>query len=110
MTMTTTQMWITIAVVIAGTVFTRFLPYIAFPEGRKIPPFVQYLGKVLGPAVFGLLVVYCLRNTDISAPRFGIPEIAGVGVTTLVFVKSKQMMIAMAAGTAVYMVLVQLVF
>ena len=110
MIMTTSQMWITIAVVAAGTVFTRFLPYIAFPEGRKIPPFVQYLGKVLGPAVFGLLVVYCLRSSDLLAPRFGIPEIAGVGVTGAVFVPPKQMMIAMAAGTAVYMILVQAVF
>ena len=52
MTMTVTQAIITVGIVITGTVFTRFIAYIAFPEGKKIPPFILYLGKVLGPAAF----------------------------------------------------------
>ena len=46
MTMTVTQAVITVGIVIAGTVFTRFIAYIAFPEGKKIPPFILYLGSV----------------------------------------------------------------
>ena len=38
MTMTVTQAIITVGIVITGTVFTRFIAYIAFPEGKKIPP------------------------------------------------------------------------
>lgn len=115
MTMTAAQAVCTVAIAIAGTMFTRFLPYIAFPEGRKIPPFVKYLGKVLGAAVFGLLVVYCFRNIDVltsfaAGGTHGIPELAGVLVTGFLFCRTRSMMIAMAAGTAVYMVLVQLVF
>lgn len=36
MTMTVTQAVITMGIVIAGTVFTRFIAYIAFPEGKKM--------------------------------------------------------------------------
>ena len=115
MTMTVIQSFITVGIVIAGTVFTRFIAYIAFPEGKKIPPFILYLGKVLGPAVFGLLVVYCLRNTDLLTPfseggTHGIPELAGLLVTCGTFWKSRSMMLAMALGTAAYMVLLQAVF
>lgn len=115
MTMTVQEAVITVGIVIAGTVFTRFIPYIAFPEGRKIPPFILYLGKVLGPAIFGLLVVYCFRKTDLltsfsNGGTHGIPELAGLLITSGIFWKSRNMMLSMAAGTAVYMVLVQTVF
>lgn len=115
MQMTTSEMAITIGAVILGTVLTRFLPYVLFPEGKQVPDFVRYLGKVLGPAVFGLLVVYCLRQTDWITPLSaggtrGIPELVAVAVTAAVFRWKRQMILSMAAGTVVYMVLVQLVF
>lgn len=115
MIMTSAQAVITVVIVIAGTIFTRFISYIAFPEGKQIPSFIVYLGKVLGPAVFGLLVVYCFRNTDLFTPfsdggTHGIPEIAGLLVTSGIFCKTRNMMLSMAAGTAIYMFLVQAVF
>ncbi|MCI1306057.1 MAG: AzlD domain-containing protein [Lachnospiraceae bacterium] len=115
MQMTAAQMAVTIGAVILGTVLTRFLPYALFPEGKPVPEFVRYLGRVLGPAVFGLLVVYCLRQTDWMTPfsaggTHGIPEIAATAVTILIFVWKRQMILSMASGTVVYMVLVQFVF
>ena len=106
--MTGTQVFITIAVVVAATMLTRFLPYICFPQGRKTPKYVNYLGKVLAPAVFGLLVVYCLRNVNFVGGSFGIPEIISVVVIT--FVWKRQMLLSMASGTLLYMLLVQTVF
>lgn len=35
MTMTITQQIITVAVVVLGTMTTRFLPFIIFPEGKE---------------------------------------------------------------------------
>lgn len=58
MTMTTTQGILTIAAVVLGTMVTRFLPFLIFPEGKEPPEFIQYLGKVLPYAVIGLLVIY----------------------------------------------------
>lgn len=63
--MTITQQIITIGLYIAGTMLTRFLPFAIFNEKRKTPAFVQYLGKFLPSAVFGMLVVYCLRNVHV---------------------------------------------
>ena len=72
--MTLTEQIISIAMVMLGTVLTRFLPFLLFPAGKATPKYIQYLGKVLPPAVFGLLVVYCLKNVSIFTGSHGIPE------------------------------------
>ncbi len=108
--MTGAQVFITIAVVVAATMLTRFLPYICFPQGRNLPKYVNYLGKVLAPAVFGLLVIYCLRNVNFTGGSFGIPEIIAVAVVIITFVWKRQMLFSMASGTLLYMLLVQTVF
>ncbi len=63
--MTLTQQIITIGLCILGTMTTRFLPFIIFSENRKTPEFIQYIGKYLPSAVFGMLIIYCLRNVDV---------------------------------------------
>ena len=55
--MSVTQQIITIAMVVLATMLTRFLPFIVFPSGKPTPKYIQYLGKVLPAAVFGLLVI-----------------------------------------------------
>ncbi|SDZ72863.1 Branched-chain amino acid transport protein AzlD [Lachnospiraceae bacterium NK3A20] len=109
------QIMITILCALGATVITRFLPYILFPEGCAVPKFVQYLGRFLAPAVFGLLVVHCLRNVDLvtafaAGGSHGIPEIAALLVVTVSFIWKRSMMLSMAAGTVLYMFLVQVVF
>lgn len=107
--MTATQMVITIAVVILATVMTRFIPYILFPEGRVVPKYVRYLGKVLAPAVFGLLVVYCLRNVHfVTSSTHGLPEILACLLVIATFLWKKNMLISMASGTALYMILIRI--
>lgn len=63
--MTLTEQIITIGMVVLGTIITRFLPFLLFPAGKPVPKYVQYLGKALPSAVFGLLVIYCLKNVDL---------------------------------------------
>lgn len=108
--MTVMQIGITIGVVIAGTMLTRFLPYICFPQRKETPTYIVYLGKFLAPAIFGFLVVYCLRNVEFTGGTFGIPEIAGIAVTAISYRWRQNMMLSMALGTALYMFLVQAVF
>ena len=62
--MTLTQQIITIGMVVLGTAVTRFLPFLVFPAGKPTPKYVQYLGKVLPAAVFGLLVTYSLKEEN----------------------------------------------
>lgn len=109
--MTLTKQALTIAAAVVATVLTRFLPYILFPAGKKTPAFVTYLGSYLAPAVFGLLVVYCLRNISFSAGgTCGIPEAIAIAVVVLTFLWKKSMLLSMASGTILYMILMQTVF
>lgn len=72
--MSITEQIIMIAMVVLGTMATRFLPFIVFPHGKETPKYVQYLGKALPGAVFGLLVVYSLKSVSLIAYPHGIPE------------------------------------
>ena len=71
-----------IAVAAIVTLFIRAIPFVLFGGKREVPATVTYLGKVLPPAIMVILVVYCVRNTLLS----------------------------IAAGTILYMILVQVVF
>ena len=110
MQMTSIQALITILAIAAGTQFTRWLPFWLFPEKKDPPAVVLYLGKVLPPAMMGLLVVYCLRNVDIAAAPHGLPELIGIAVTVGLHPWKRQMLLSIAGGTICYMLLVQLVF
>lgn len=105
------QRAIIIGICAAGTLLTRFLPFIIFRSSKPVPEYIHYLGKALPSAIFAMLVVYCLKGVNIFAGTHGIPEFIGIAATTILYIISKKnMMIAIAGGTAVYMILVQLVF
>ena len=110
MTMTITQQIITVAVVVLGTMTTRFLPFLIFPEGKEPPAVITYLGTVLPYAVIGLLVVYCLKSvTWLSAPH-GAPELIAIAAVAALHTWRRNVLLSIAGGTALYMVLVQAVF
>ncbi len=110
MTMTLTQRIITVAVIVLATMLTRFLPFLLFPAGRPTPKYLQYLGKVLPAAVFGMLVVYCLKNVDILSGSHGLPEAIAIAAVVGLHLWKKQMLLSIAGGTILYMLLVQFVF
>ena len=99
-----------IAVAAIVTAATRFMPFVIFGEGRKIPPIVEYLGKVLPCAIMGMLVVYCLKDIDFLASPFGIPEILCCLVVGVLHVWKRNSLLSIGAGTICYMLLVQFIF
>lgn len=100
-----------IIAVVAGTIFfTRLFPFLFFPPGKEIPPMVQYLGKVLPPAVIGMLVIYCLKEVQLTAYPYGIPEAVSVLVVVLLHLWKRNNLLSIGAGTVLYMFLVQAVF
>ena len=109
MTMTTTQGILTIAAVVLGTMVTRFLPFLIFPEGKEPPEFIQYLGKVLPYAGIGLLVIYCLKDVPGSG-TYGIPEFLAIAFIVLLHRWKKSILLSIGGGTVFYMLLVQFVF
>ena len=107
--MTFPQQAAVIALCVLATVTTRFLPFLIFSGKRETPAFVRYLGRALPGAIFALLVVYCLRNTDVRT-AFGLPEAIAIAATVLLHLWKRQMLLSIAGGTVLYMLLVQLVF
>ena len=99
-----------ILLVAAATILTRFLPFILFPQGKKHPRIIDQLNPLLPPAMMGLLVVYCLRSVDVSAPPHGLPELIAIAVTAGLHLWKRNTLISIGAGTVVYMLLVQLIF
>ncbi|MDO5540344.1 MAG: branched-chain amino acid transporter permease [Eubacteriales bacterium] len=108
--MTLTQQIITILMVVTGTMITRFLPFLLFPADKPTPKYIGYLGKVLPAAVFGLLVIYCLKDVSILSGSHGLPELIAIAVVILLHYWKRQMLLSIAGGTICYMLLVQLLF
>lgn len=100
-----------IILTVAVTTFvTRCVPFLIFPKGKKIPRTIEYLGKVLTPAVIGMLVVYCLKDTPVTSAPYGIPEAAAVLVIIVLHVWKRNNLLSIGTGTILYMFLVQTVF
>lgn len=108
--MTVTQQIITIALCVLGTMATRFLPFLVFSGDKPTPKYIQYLGKALPAAIFGMLVVYCLKNVSILTGSHGIPELIAIAVVVALHLWKRQMLLSIAGGTVCYMLLVQFVF
>lgn len=108
--MIVTQQILTIAAVVAGTLLTRFIPFLLFPAGKPTPKYIQYLGTVLPSAVFGMLIIYCFKNVSVFTGNHAIPELLCVGVTITLHLWKRQMLLSIAGGTLCYMALVQFIF
>ena len=104
------QSLIIVCMVALATQITRWTPFLVFSGGRKLPKVVEDLGRLLPPAMMGLLVVYSLRNTDPFTGCHGLPEAIAVAVTAGLHLWKRSTLLSILVGTAVYMLLVQLVF
>lgn len=108
--MTLTQEIITISLCATGTMLTRFLPFIVFRADKPTPKYVQYIGNALPGAIFGMLVVYCLKDVTILGGSHGIPEAIAIVVVVALYLWRRNMLISIAGGTVCYMLLLQFVF
>ena len=105
------QFILTIAVCAAATMLTRFLPFLVFgSRGGRVPEAVEYLGHVLPAAIFGMLILYCLKSVTPFAGSHGIPEAIAVAVTIALHRWKHQTLVSITGGTVCYVLLVQLVF
>lgn len=98
-----------IAVTALVTALVRFLPFAVFGK-RPLPRVVVYLGRVLPPAIMAALVVYCLKDIDLTAYPFGLAQLISVAVTALVHLWRRNTLLSIALGTICYMALIRTVF
>ncbi|WP_303867838.1 branched-chain amino acid transporter permease [Acetobacterium wieringae] len=99
-----------LAIVTLVTIITRALPFIFFGGKKKLPDTVSYLGTVLPAAIMIILVVFCLRNTILTAYPYGLPELLSVAAVIVVHWLRKNVFLSIAAGTGLYMVLIRTLF
>ena len=105
------QFGITIAACTVATMLTRFLPFLIFSSKDQQPPeVVRYLGRVLPAAIFGMLIIYCLKGVSVFTGSHGIPEAIAISVTIALHKWKHETLVSIAGGTLCYVLLVQLVF
>lgn len=108
--MTLTEQIITIGMVVLGTLITRFAPFIIFPAQKQAPEFILYLGRVLPSAVFGMLIIYCLKDVSVFSGFHAVPELISIAVVVCLHLWKRQMLLSIAGGTVCYMMLLRFVF
>ncbi len=97
-----------IAAMAIVTILLRALPFLLFR--KKTPTYVSYLGRVLPPAIIGMLVIYCLKDITPSLSPFGLPELIAAACVVGMQVWKRSALISILSGTVVYMALIQMVF
>ena len=95
--------------VMAGvTALLRFLPFLVFR--RHTPPYIAYLGRVLPPALIGMLVIYCFKDVSFAAASHGLPELIAAVCVVVLHIWKRNSLISILGGTGIYMLLVQVIF
>ena len=110
MPLTNAQTLIMSLAVALGSLLTRALPFLLFPDNKKRPEIIVRLGHALPPAMMGLLVVYCLKDVSVLNAPYGCPELIAILITAGLQLWKRNVLLSIGAGTAAYMLLVQLVF
>ena len=108
--MSTIQVVWTIVIIAAATVLTRSLAFLVFPATRQTPKYVNYLGAVLPCATIAMLIVYCLRDTAFLAWPHGLPELISIAATALLQFRTRNILISIGCGLALYMILIRTIF
>lgn len=106
--MSTTQQILTIAIVVLGTMTTRFLPFLIFPANKETPAYIRYLGTTLPYASMGMLVVYCLKDVSFFSGNYGFNELICIIAVILAHKWKHNMLVSITTGTLLYMFLLQL--
>ena len=97
-----------VAVMSLVTILLRFLPFLIFR--KQTPAYITYLGRVLPPAIIGMLVVYCLKDITLIAHPHGLSELIAAVCVVGLQVWRRNALISILSGTVVYMLLIQTVF
>lgn len=104
--------YLIVSIVIASvvTVMLRAIPFIAFSGDKQLPPIINYLGKTLPYAIMGMLVVFCMKDTSFAVVSRWAPQLIASLLVVLTYVWKKSTILSIVAGTACYMILIQMVF
>ncbi len=90
------------------TYLIRLGPFLLFGKGKYTPKWVVYVGRVLPPAVMGMLIVYSLKSVPLLEWGSSLSVVAAITVTSLLHIWKRNNLLSILSGTAIYMIMVQL--
>ena len=108
--MNNTEILITALMIVIGTAFLRFLPFIIINKSLSESKYIKFLGNMLPYSMIALLVIYCLKDINIIKFPHAIPELISIAVIVVLHIIKRNVLISIAAGTIIYMFLVQTIF
>ncbi len=108
--MTNKEILITALMIVIGTAFLRFLPFLIINKSLSENKYIQFLGKILPYSMIALLVVYCLKDINIIKFPYALPQLISIVVIIILHIIKRNVLISIGVGTALYMFLVQVVF
>lgn len=98
-----------IAVIAVISFILRAAPFILFRSGHT-PAIVTYLGRVMPPAVIGMLVIYCFADIDFTRWQAFLPALIAALIVIILHIWKRNSLVSIGAGTVAYMLMIQLIF
>lgn len=97
----------TVAIAAGITFALRAAPFAVVDRLRSAST-VAYLDRHLPAGIMVILVVYLLRDTELTSPPFGAVQLVPVAVTAATHMWKRQMLLSIGAGTLTYAALLPL--
>lgn len=100
--------YVFIAIVISAicTFGMRALPFLISDRMKIKSQKLEFLGRILPPAIMAVLLVYCLKDVPSDFIGIGIPKLAGVLVTGISYIWKNNSFFSIILGTLCYMLLI----
>lgn len=102
------EILLAILVMSAVNIVTRVLPF-AFFSKKDLPASLSYVGKYFPAIIMSILIVYSIKEIDLSAFPYGFKELGSIVFTAVLHLVFKNYLVSIFAGTIFYMFLVQFI-
>jgi branched-subunit amino acid transport protein AzlD len=108
--MSTTQLFLTILMMVIATQLSRWLPFLIFPEQKAQPQWLNFLAERLPYASLGLLVMYSLKDVNLTEAPYGLSELISLVFITVIHTKFHNTLLSIGLGSLLYLGLFNFVF
>ena len=94
-----------IIMMIIASALLRFVPFIIFSNTKQLPKQLIKLGKNLPLTAMGMLIVYCLKDTQISN---SLPEVIAISFVVISYIYKRNNLISIFGGTLIYLLIMNI--
>ena len=109
-TMNVTQRFLTILTMVVATQLTRWLPFLIFPEQKAQPKWLNFFAERLPYASLGLLVMYALKDVDLTQIPYGASEFISLVFISVIHTQFHNTLLSIGLGSLLYFILFNFVF